>query len=42
MGELSVMFRTQSASLIEAMTEFFRLWKRIEDNRIWRRCWGRT
>lgn len=30
-GELSVMFRTQSAALIEAMTEFFRLWKRIED-----------
>lgn len=30
-GELSVMFRTQSAALIQAMTEFFRLWKRIED-----------
>ena len=30
-GELSVMFRTQSAALIEAMTEFFRLWKRLED-----------
>ena len=30
-GELSVMFRTQSAALIEAMTEFFRLWKRVED-----------
>lgn len=30
-GELSVVFRTQSAVLIEAMTEFFRLWKRIED-----------
>lgn len=30
-GELSVMFRTQSAALIEAMTEFFRLWKHIED-----------
>lgn len=30
-GQLSVVFRTQSASLIEAMTEFFRLWKRIED-----------
>lgn len=30
-GELSVMFRTQSAGLIEAMADFFRLWKRIED-----------
>ena len=30
-GELSVVFRTQSASLISAMTEFFRLWKSIED-----------
>jgi len=30
-GELSVVFRTQSASLIASMTEFFRLWKRIED-----------
>jgi len=30
-GELSVLFRTQSAALIQAMTEFFRLWKRIED-----------
>ena len=30
-GELSVIFRTQSASLIHAMTEFFRLWKSIED-----------
>ena len=30
-GELSVMFRTQSAALINAMTEFFRLWKRLED-----------
>ena len=30
-GELSVLFRTQSAALISAMTEFFRLWKRIED-----------
>ena len=30
-GELSVVFRTQSAGLIQAMTEFFRLWKRIED-----------
>ena len=30
-GELSVVFRTQSASLIEAITAFFRLWKSIED-----------
>lgn len=30
-GELSVLFRTQSAALIDAMTEFFRLWKRLED-----------
>ena len=31
LGELSVVFRTQSAALIEAMTQFFRLWKHIED-----------
>ena len=31
LGELSVVFRTQSAALIEAMTQFFRLWKRTED-----------
>lgn len=30
-GRLSVLFRTQSQSLIDAMTAFFRLWKRIED-----------
>lgn len=30
-GELSVVFRTQSAALISAMTEFFRVWKDIED-----------
>ena len=30
-GELSVVFRTQSEALIAAMTDFFRLWKRIED-----------
>lgn len=30
-GELSVLFRTQSVALIEAMTDFFRLWKSIED-----------
>lgn len=30
-GALSVIFRTQSGALISAMTEFFRLWKDIED-----------
>ena len=30
-GALSVVFRTQSRTLISAMTDFFRLWKRIED-----------
>lgn len=30
-GELSVVFRTQSAALISAMTDFFRIWKDIED-----------
>ena len=30
-GQLSVVFRTQSLALIEGMTEFFRLWKQIED-----------
>jgi hypothetical protein len=30
-GTLAVIFRTQSAALIDAMTEFFTLWKRIED-----------
>ncbi len=29
-GSLSVIFRTQSAALIEAMTGFFRLWRSIE------------
>lgn len=29
-GELAVIFRTQSASLISAMTEFFRLWSYVE------------
>lgn len=29
-GELSVVFRTQSAALISAMTDFFRLWTEIE------------
>lgn len=31
LGELSVVFRTQSAELIAALTEFFRLWVRIEN-----------
>ena len=30
-GQLSVVFRTQSIALIESMTAFFRLWKQIED-----------
>lgn len=30
-GKLSVIFRTQSRSLIRDMTDFFRLWKRIEN-----------
>jgi len=31
LGELTVNFRTQSAALLASMTEFFRLWKDIED-----------
>ena len=31
LGELSVIFRTQSAGLLSLLTEFFRLWKRLED-----------
>ena len=34
LGELSVVFRTQSADLIACMTDFFRLWKQIEDRRL--------
>ena len=34
LGELSVIFRTQSASLISALADFFRQWKRIEDIRL--------
>ena len=30
-GELTVLFRTQSMALIQSMTEFFRLWKQLED-----------
>ena len=29
-GQISVVFRTQSIQLISAMTDFFRLWKQIE------------
>lgn len=31
LGELTVIFRTQSAALIRSMSEFFRIWKSIED-----------
>lgn len=34
LGELSVVFRTQSEELLEAMSRFFRLWKQIEDELI--------
>ena len=40
-GSLSVVFRTQSAALIQAMTEFFRLWKRIEDAHLYPRTGAR-
>jgi hypothetical protein len=30
-GELSVVFRTQSAGLLDAMADFFREWKQLED-----------
>ena len=30
-GELNVIFRTQSTALLSAMAEFFRLWKHVED-----------
>ena len=33
-GQLSVVFRTQSLALINAMTDFFRLWKQIEDTHL--------
>lgn len=41
LGELSVIFRTQSSGLIEQMTSFFRLWKRIEDACLAPRLGGR-
>ncbi|MGI5979748.1 MAG: CopG family transcriptional regulator, partial [Oscillospiraceae bacterium] len=31
LGELTVVFRTQSSELIACMADFFRLWKQIED-----------
>lgn len=31
LGELSVVFRTQSQELLDAMGRFFRLWKQVED-----------
>ena len=34
LGELSVVFRTQSAELLSAMDAFFHLWKRVEDELI--------
>lgn len=34
LGELSVIFRTQSTALSQSMAEFFRLWKSIEDTHL--------
>ena len=34
LGELSVVFRTQSRELLDAMGDFFRLWKQVEDELI--------
>lgn len=34
LGELSVVFRTQSEELLAAMDKFFRLWKQLEDELI--------
>ena len=34
LGQLSVLYRSQSAQLVEAMTAFFRLWKSIEDRHL--------
>lgn len=33
-GELSVIFRTQSVALIQSMTDFFRIWKHVEDREL--------
>lgn len=40
LGELAVIFRTQSAQLLQSMTQFFRLWKQIEDAHLVRRGTG--
>ncbi|MBQ7895276.1 MAG: hypothetical protein IJ364_01805 [Oscillospiraceae bacterium] len=34
LGQLSVLYRSQSAQLIADMTDFFRLWKNIEDRHL--------
>ena len=34
LGELSVVFRTQSALLLQSMAEFFRLWRLIEETHL--------
>ena len=34
-GAMTVLFRTQSEPLIKGMTDFFRLWKRIEDSHLY-------
>ena len=34
LGELTVVFRTQSAALIRTMTDFFGIWKLIEDTHL--------
>lgn len=41
-GMLSVLFRTQSPALIQGMTEFFRLWKAIEDAHLAPKLSGRV
>ena len=40
LGELSVVFRTQSAALLQSMAQFFRLWKQIEDVHLAPYCTG--
>lgn len=42
LGELSVIFRTQSEALISAMTGFFRLWKQIEEQDLAPKLGGRA
>ena len=34
LGQLAVLYRSQSAQLISDMTDFFRLWKNIEDRQL--------